>query len=431
MGSALGPQGPAGGARSGKKKVKLTQRVIEGLTCAPARKDMLVADDGQRGLYIRVTRVAGAGSLKGKNYLVKYTVHGRKQKVPLGSCASLSLGKAREAARAILGEVAKGIDPAAERASTRAAARRKAVEAEFTLAKLLDDWRELHLCDKRAGYAAEALRALHRAFEKHLDKAAIELARADVVRTLDGLKKSGLAAMAARTAAYGRAAFGWAMKRGAMPANPFADLPHTPTAKRDRVLSDGELAAIWRAAERAGVFGHIVRMLILSGQRRDEVAGMGWRELSGDLATWTIPAARAKNGAVHIVPLSEEARELLGSLPRSGELAFPGLRGPFNGWSKAKVALDNSSGVHDWRLHDLRRTMATGLQRLGVRLEVTEAVLNHVAGSRAGIIGVYQRHDWADEKRAALAAWGRHVRALVEGQGEADNLIMLPQRGAA
>ena len=98
------------------------------------------------------------------------------------------------------------------------------------------------------------------------------------------------------------------------------------------------------------------------------------------------------------------------------DLVFPGLQGQFNGFSKAKAALDKASGVKDWRLHDLRRTLATGLQKLGVRLEVTEAVLNHIAGSRAGIVGVYQRHNWADEKRAALDAWGAHVAALVEGR---------------
>ena len=108
---------------------------------------------------------------------------------------------------------------------------------------------------------------------------------------------------------------------------------------------------------------------------------------------------------------------------------FPGLRGAFSGFSKAKAALDKASGVKDWRLHDLRRTMATGLQRLGVRLEVTEAVLNHVAGSRAGIVGVYQRHNWADEKRAALNAWGAHVAALVERREAARNVVSLARSG--
>ena len=148
---------------------------------------------------------------------------------------------------------------------------------------------------------------------------------------------------------------------------------------------------------------------------------MTWAELSGDLSTWTIPAGRAKNGATNIVPLSAPAQDLLRSAPRFGELVF----GPFNSWSKAKAALDAKSGVTNWRLHDLRRTAATGLQRLGVRLEVTEQVLNHVSGSRAGIVGVYQRHDFASEKRSALDAWGAHVLAIVEGRAAMGNVVTL------
>jgi integrase len=200
--------------------------------------------------------------------------------------------------------------------------------------------------------------------------------------------------------------------------------------KRERVLCDDELAALWRATASAGPFRGIVRLLILTGQRREEVAGMTWAELSGDFSTWTIPASRAKNGATHLVPLSAPAQDLLREAPRFGELVFPGLRGPFNGWSKAKAALDAKSGVTNWRLHDLRRTMATGLQRLGVRLEVTEQVLNHVSGSRAGIVGVYQRHDFVLEKRAALEAWGEHVEAIVEGRTLDGNVISLRAKGA-
>jgi integrase len=240
------------------------------------------------------------------------------------------------------------------------------------------------------------------------------------------MNRKGSAVMAAQTAAYGKATFGWALRRGSVASNPFINLPVAPTTKRERVLSDDELASLWRATSGES-FNGIVRLLILSGQRRDEVAGMTWAELSGDLSTWTIPASRAKNGAIHIVPLSEPAQELLRSLPKFDGLVFPGLRGAFNGWSKAKAALDARSGVTNWRLHDLRRTMATGLQRLGVRLEVTEQVLNHIAGSRAGIVGVYQRHDFAAEKRAALEAWGEHVMAIVEGKGAANNVISLSE----
>jgi integrase len=198
-----------------------------------------------------------------------------------------------------------------------------------------------------------------------------------------------------------------------------------PTLKRERVLSDDELAVIWRATDSPGPFNGIVRLLMVTGQRREEVAGMAWAELFDDFSTWTIPASRAKNGATHIVPLASPAQELLRGVPRFGDLVFPGLRGPFKGFWRAKAALDAKSGVTNWRLHDLRRTAATGLQRLGVRLEVTEQVLNHISGSRAGIVGVYQRHDFATEKRAALEAWGEHVLAIVAGRVVTDNVVTL------
>jgi integrase len=324
-----------------------------------------------------------------------------------------------------MGDVAKGVDPAAERKRAAAEARVKAAHDALTLEALLQDWSALHLAGKRPSYAAETVRALRYAFARYLDLPAADLSRPIVVKRLDSMTRKGSPVMAAQTAAYGKAAYGWGVKRGALSVNPFANLPVAPTLKRERTLSDDELAAIWRATDGAGPFNVIVRTLILTGQRREEVAGMTWAELSDDFCTWTIPASRAKNGATHIVPLSEPAQDLLCSLPRFGELVFPGLRGPFNGWSKAKAALDAKSDVTNWRLHDLRRTAATGLQRVGVRLEVTEQVLNHVSGSRAGIVGVDQRHDFASEKRAALEAWGEHVLAIVEGRAATDNVVAL------
>lgn len=404
--------------------MKLTQARIAALKCPAGKRDMLVFDDEQRGLGVRVT---AGGS---KTYLAQYTTHGRKRRVPLGSCAAVSLAKAREAARAIAGDVAKGKDPAGERKAATVEARRKAVHGAYTLARLIDDWSALHLAVKRPRYAREAVRALRLAFADHLDLPAADLDRTAVVKISDGLNRKGRAAMAASTVAYGKAAYGWAVKRGALAINPFTALPVAATVKRDRVLSDDELAAIWRATEGPGPFDGIVRALILTGQRREEVAGMSWGELNDELATWTIPASRTKNGVTSVVPVSLAMRNLLLSLPRgeAGELVFPGLRGPFSGFSKSKAALDAQSAVAGWRLHDIRRTVATGLQRLGVRLEVTESVLNHIAGARAGIVGVYQRHDWADEKRAALELWARHVAAVVEGRAPVDNVVALARK---
>lgn len=385
--------------------MKLTQTRLESLRCPAGKRDMLVFDDEQRGLAVRVTATGG------KTYLTQYTFQGQKRRIPLGSTFAISLPAARDAARVIMGEVAKGADPAAERKQAQVAAEAKAARDAMTFNALLGDWSALHLANKRPGYAAEAVRALRYAFGPHLDQPAEDLDRQAVVKTLDAIVRRGNKAMAARLAAYGRAAYGWAAKRGSVMTNPFLNLPVAPTVKRARVLTDEELAAVWRAAG-AGAFGRIVRMLILTGQRRDEVAGMTWDELSGGPVFWTIPAARAKNGADHIVPLSPVARDHLQG-PNPSPYVFPGKRGQFSGWSKCKARLDARSGVTGWRLHDLRRTVATGLQRLGTRIEVTEQILNHVSGSRAGIVGVYQRHDFAEEKRAALDLWGDHVARLV------------------
>jgi len=431
--------------------MKLTEHKIETLEVEAGRKDRLVFDDGQRGLAVRVTASGG------RNYLCQYTLHGQKWRVPLGACSALSLAKAREAAAAVIGDVAKGRNPAAERKDAAAAERAKRVRDRLTLRVLIDEWHRLHLTGRRASYAAEAVRALHFAFAKVLDDAAEDLDRATIVRTLDALTRRGKrkdgegakprgAAMVGRTAAYGRAAFAWAVKRGMVHVNPFAHLPVAKSiAKRERVLSDDEIGEVWRAAVSAP-YGTIIRLLILTGQRRGEVAGMTWGELSDDLSTWTIPGERTKNGAVHVVPLSEPVRALLrGILPgdiketkrvASDALVLPGAAStPFSGWSKAKAALDRAvadsggASLAPWSVHDLRRTVATGLQRLGVRLEVTEAVLNHISGSRAGIAGVYQRHDWAAEKRAALDAWGAHVLAVAEGWSPSGNVVTLGRAG--
>jgi len=339
---------------------------------------------------------------------------------------------ARAAAAQIMGGVAMGTDTVAEREAKAEAERVAAERAQLTLAVVVSAWKELYLSRKRARYAHEAVRALGRAFARQWNLPAEDLDRDTVVRALDGLAKQGRLSMASRTAAYGRACFSWALKRGTVQTNPFSSLPAIgERPKRERVLADEELAAIWRAAqEMPQPFGAIVHLLILTGQRVSEVSGMRWNELSADFSTWLIPSQRAKNGTAHLVPLPEPARELLRGFPRVSELVMPGREptSPFSGWSKARASLDVLSNVYNWTLHDLRRTMATGLQRLGIRLEVTEAVLNHVSGTRGGVAGVYQRHDWAAEKRAALENWAQHVMMLIQGTEPTTDVHLNRQR---
>ena len=225
--------------------MKLTEDRITKLECPAGKKDVLVFDEVQRGLAVRVT------SSGGKTYLAQYTFGGSKRRIPLGAP---TLALARSAAAKIMGDVAQGLDPAADRKAAALEARRKAAHQALTLAALLDQWSALRLADKRESYAAEAVRAIKVAFPKQLPLPAADLDRATVVRILDGLTKDGKPAMAARTAAYARACYQWAIRRGSIEANPFAALPINPTVKRERVLTDAELRAIWQATAKPGSF---------------------------------------------------------------------------------------------------------------------------------------------------------------------------------
>ena len=210
-----------------------------------------------------------------------------------------------------------------------------------------------------------------------------------------------------------------------MSSNPCRDAgrPRLPKP-RDRFLSNDEIKIFWLACEELDwPFGPGFRLLLLTGQRRGELFGADRSEFVEDL--WTIPAARAKNGLAHLVPLSAPAKAIVEKLPIIEGYAklFPVAGNPesaVNGFSKGAPRLlrvmSKISGIKPhphFTIHDLRRTVATGMQRLGVQLPVTEAVLNHVSGSRAGIAAVYQRHDYFEEKRAALELWASEVNKLV------------------
>jgi len=219
---------------------------------------------------------------------------------------------------------------------------------------------------------------------------------------------------------YASVLFRWLLRREYIAGNPLEniDKPEAPAA-RDRVLSDAELKAVWVAAASLGApLSAFYRLLIVTLQRRSEVAGMNWMELDRAGAVWLIPAERTKTETAQLVPLSSLAIDELDLLaggsdwPKTGYVVSYG-RGPLNSFSKAKRAIDGKlEGVAAWRVHDLRRTGATVLQRLGVRFEVTEAVLNHVSGSKSGVAGIYQRHDWKEEKRDALVQYAKFLRGL-------------------
>lgn len=397
--------------------MRLTTNRLAALACPAGKRDALFFDDEQRGLGVRVT---AGGS---KTYLCQYTIAGTKRRVPLGSCRAITLAQAREAAKVIMGDVAKGVDPASVRKEAAAAARRRDAEEALTLNRLIDDWSRLHLVSKRPNYSEAAVRVLRNVFAEQMDMPAATLDRSTVVQVADGLAARDRKSIAAAAVAYGRACYGWARKRGSVNINPFERVPTSATVPRERVLSDAEIASIWRATTAPSAFNSIVRVLLLTGQRRNEVAGMEWAEVELCASGWTIAGARSKNGVPHMVPIAQAVASIIEAQRRVGPLVFQGERGLYSGWSKSKRALDTRSGMSDWVLHDLRRTAATGMQRLGVRFEVIEHVLNHLSGSRGGLGAVYRRHEFEQEKRAALEAWARHVLAVVDGREDGGNVI--------
>jgi integrase len=269
-------------------------------------------------------------------------------------------------------------------------------------------------------------------------RAAAAIKRQDVLDLLDELVERG-PVMANRTLAALKTAFSWKMKRDeTLVRSPCEGVDDpAPEKTRDRVLSDAELAALWRAADAGGYpFGPMVQLLILSGCRRDEVRKAPWPEFDLEKRLWMIPGARVKTGRDHALPLPDAAMAVLESLPRikGGNLLFSttgatSISGIASAKTRLHEAMTRELGAEPprWTLHDIRRTVVTGLQRLGFPAEVTEAVVNHRGGTLAGVAAVYARHDFAVEKRTALDAWARLVEAVVSG--DPANVVPLRRPG--
>ena len=308
----------------------------------------------------------------------------------------------------------------------------------------MDEFVRKHLAKKtKPSWAKEAERLLRVEIIPKLGKKRLgEITRADVRRLLDDIAARA-PITANRTLAVFRKLCNWAVCKDMITASPCAGI-EAPSSERsrERVLLDDEVRLAWQAFNSIGwPFGLICKLLLLTGARRDEVASMRWGEIDLVAKCWTLPASRTKNKRPHEIPLSDAAIEIIKGLPRiegkAGLVFSTTGASAVSGFSRAKTAIDrtiletlreeaeasgddpgNVEAPEHWQVHDLRRTVATNLQRLGVKLEVTEAVLNHVSGTRAGIVGVYRRHEYSEEKRAALNAWARKLEEAVNGGGE-------------
>jgi len=449
--------------------LKLTDGLIEALEAGGA--DVYVWDAALPRFGVRLTP-AGA-----RIYLVQYRVKGapgerpKTRRVTIGQHDGYlwNATKARAAARKILAPVDLGRDPFAEREQEREE-RRNAAEAAAQLhreaeARQKDNFkavvaRYVELAGKGNRSWSETERLLnfgqgapkagkrrsgHKTdpstvigpMQAWADRHIGEIRRSDVADLLDGIRKRSPAVARATYAAL-RGLFAWCVERDMITASPCERITAPPRpAARDRVLSDDELRLIWRCSDAIGYpFGPVFKLLMLTGQRRAEVAGMRWDELDLEAGTWRIPAERSKNGKAHEIDLAELALKILREIEQSSELVFPARgEGAVRGFSATKRRLDELMRAaieaepkvwppfKDWRLHDLRRTAATGMAALAFPPHVVERVLNHVSGTQSGLVGVYQRHEYRTERKAALTAWNTHVEAVSAGRAPPSNVV--------
>ncbi len=409
----------------------LTARSVEQMK--PSSKRLEVADGLLRCLYL-VVQPSGK-----KSWAVRYRLGSRTRKLTMGPYPRISLEQAREDARAALRAAAKGSDPATAKKTARKADRDlfETVKDDFIdrYEKQRRDWRETErLLDKNV-------------IPYWRGKKVHDITRRDIHDLLAKLRARGMGAGANRVFAAIRKLFNWAVAEAIIPQSPCLGIkaPVKETS-RDRVLSDTELRWLWKATEVMGYpFGPVTRLLTITGQRLSEVAEMSRSELDEAAALWTIPRDRAKNDQAHEVPLAPQALAIVKELPKigtDGYLFTTTGETPVSGFSKAKRILDahmlaaarqeaaergedpDKIVIAPWRIHDLRRTAASGMARLGIQLPVIEKVLNHQGGSFSGIVRVYQRHSYADEKRAALEAWAKFVERTA-GEGTPDNVVQL------
>ncbi len=403
-----------------------------------------VPDGKIAGLYL-VIQPSGA-----KSWALRYRAAGKPAKLTLGPYPTLDLATARKRAQEALGDVAGGKNPAADKMAAREAAK-AAVEVKDRVAEVAADFVEKH-AKRKAGksWAAETERLLAKEIipaigKKHLG----EVRKSDVHDMLDSIVDRGAPIVANRTLAVFRRLCNWAVERGIVAASP-CDKIKAPAVEesRDRVLSDDEIRLAWGAFDAVGwPFGPIAKLALLTGSRRDEIAGAVWGEIDIVAKTWTIAKERSKNGVAHEIPLSGDAVDIIKELkrvePARDEKGKPGPayvftttgKTPVSGFSRAKESIDEAmlkqlrkdaearggdlnevTAPDRWTIHDLRRTAASGMAGIGIAPHVVEAALNHRSGTIKGVAAVYNRYNYAAEKRHALDAWARRLKTIVGGE---------------
>jgi integrase len=386
--------------------MRLTKDVVAALVRPACKADYTEWDDDLPGFGVRMR----GGS---KKWDCQYRVNGKQRRESLGDVRKVSLEDARKIARQRFAQVELGTDPAAERAQARAQA--------LTLGVVISPYLEAKQYQLRPNTLKAAVRYFASHWKPLHNRPLDAIKRADVAARLQELVKAHGRTSAARARDNLSALYGWAMKEGLCEANPVmaTNDPTEGMTARDRVLADSEIRAVWNACQDDD-FGAIIKLLLLTGCRREEIGALKRSEIDLDTGVMTIPGTRTKNHRTLELTLPEIAIDILRAQPRRREDYIFGMRGgAFSAWSYSTVKLNarivEAGGklLAPWRLHDLRRTMRTNLSMLGVRPDIAELAINHVKG---GVEAIYDRHRYQREIKAALALWADYLLALAEGR---------------
>jgi integrase len=418
--------------------MKLTQKSAGVLKLAHGKDDHIEWDDDLAGFGIRLRR-SGNGRVR-KSWVVQYRPKGKaKQRRSSYDFEKVACEQARTQAKQELAEVTIGRDPKGEREAERQKGTRtlRVVANEYLQMKELQVQRGEY---RASSYRVTKLYLTGKYFAPLHASAITDITVADVARRLNVINRESGTVTAGRARSALSSTFVWAARQGFMGPN-----PHNPVAvtenpddapSRDLALSDVELAHVWRMAGNDD-FGKVIRLLILTACRREEIGGLRWSEIDRDAGTITLPKERTKNKHEHVLPITPLTAEILDSIPPVvGRDQVFGARSPngFNGWDAALKALrqrlklkGKSAG---WRPHDIRRSVATWMVEHGnIEPHHVEAVLNHFSGHRSGVAGVYNRAKYARQIRAALSLWDDHLRTLVEGGRR--KILNFPQHESA
>jgi integrase len=395
--------------------LKLTDRFLTSRK-APATGRAIYTDSTMPGLAFRVSAGTAPNSEGRCDWLLRYRPRGQSQKaVAIGAYPAISLSSARQRAGEIIAAASRGIDLIAleeREAEAQRAAEAKArplseiARAYLGSVKRLRSWRSI-----------ESRTRCH-IISKLGNKPIGEVTRANVVEFLDDLEREeGLRHQVNRCRETLRAIFAYAIERELTTVNPVVGVSkRNVEIPRDRTLTTEELIALWRAIDNLPELPRAYfRVVLLTGARRNEVRGMAWSELDLDEGLWRLPAERNKSGRAFELPLSPPVVETLRALPRIGPMVFtPNGKRPI-AVHQLIERVRSDAALLNMRLHDLRRTLRTGLAELGVSFQVAERCLNH---AMPGLQAVYSRHNYLREMRTALSLWAEHVLAVV-GKREA------------